>query len=102
MINSVANLLPVSGTSGLQAAQQTGANSTQGPSFSEYLNTAIEQINTQQNQADQMMELMAAGKAPDLHTVMIATEKATLSFQLGMQIRNKAMESYQEIMRMQM
>jgi flagellar hook-basal body complex protein FliE len=102
MINSVASLLPINGTGGAQALQPTDSKKTQGPSFSQFLNSAIQQVNTQQVEADKLTELMAAGKAPDLHSVMIASEKATMSFQLGVQIRNKAMEAYQEIMRMQM
>jgi flagellar hook-basal body complex protein FliE len=102
MINSVTNLLPVNGTGSAQALQAVDPKKTQGPSFSQFLTSAIEQVNTQQNAADELTAQMAAGKAPDLHSVMIASEKATMSFQLGVQIRNKALEAYQEIMRMQM
>ena len=49
-----------------------------------------------------MTEALASGQAPDLHSVTIAAEKATLSFQLAVQVRNKALEAYQEIMRMQL
>ncbi|MBL0388907.1 flagellar hook-basal body complex protein FliE [Tumebacillus sp. ITR2] len=102
MINSVTNMLPLQGTGSVQTLQPADVKKTTGPSFSDFLSQAIEGINTEQLQADNMTALMAAGKAPDLHSVMIATEKATLSFQMGVQIRNKALESYQEIMRMQM
>lgn len=80
-----------------QAAPQTS-----GPSFSDFLKSAVEDVNNQQNAADQATVQLASGTAPDLSTVMITTEKAQLSFQLAVQIRNKALESYQEIMRMQM
>ncbi|KEO82927.1 flagellar hook-basal body complex protein FliE [Tumebacillus flagellatus] len=102
MINSVSNLLPVSGTSSVQSLQAADAKKTAGSSFSDFLNQAMEEVNTEQLQADKMTALAAAGQVPDLHSVMIATEKVTISFQLGVQIRNKALESYQEIMRMQM
>lgn len=102
MINTVANLLPVNGTGSVQALQPTDVKKATGPSFSDFLNQAMEEVNAQQVQADGMTALAAAGQAPDLHSVMIATEKATISFQLGVQVRNKALEAYQEIMRMQM
>lgn len=70
-------------------------------SFSELLSKAIGQVNSMQKQGDEARMLLAAGKVEDLHTVMIATEKASLAMQLTVQIRNKAVEAYQEIMRMQ-
>lgn len=101
MINGISQLLPANNltatTSVGKATQQTD-----GSSFSEFLKSAIEQVNNDQVASDKMAESLATGQAPDLHTVMITTEKAQLSFQLAVQIRNKALESYQEIMRMQM
>ncbi len=41
------------------------------------------------------------GETQDLHTTMIAVQKADLSFQMMMQVRNKIVQAYQEIMRMQ-
>ena len=48
------------------------------------------------------MVQFATGQATDLHDVMIKTEQANLTFQLGVQVRNKLVDAYQEIMRMQM
>jgi flagellar hook-basal body complex protein FliE len=102
MIDSVSRLIPTAGLDQVKPLQATGTDKTSGSSFSEVLSHAIEQVNTDQLQADKMTEALAAGKAPDLHTVMITAEKATLSFQMAVQVRNKAVEAYQEIMRMQM
>jgi flagellar hook-basal body complex protein FliE len=102
MIDSVSRLIGATGLDQVKPLQGTGTDKTSGPSFSDVLANAIEQVNIDQVQADQMTTALAAGKAPDLHSVMIAAEKATLSFQLAVQIRNKAVEAYQEIMRMQM
>jgi flagellar hook-basal body complex protein FliE len=70
-------------------------------SFSNLLEEAISEVNTLQNRADQMMEKLATGEVKDLHQVMIALEEANLALQLTLQIRNKVIEAYQEIMRMQ-
>lgn len=101
MIGSVSNLLTNQALEGIKKAAQS-TDKTQGPSFGEFLNQAIDKVNEQQKTSEKMTEALASGQAPDLHSVMIAAEKATISFQLAVQIRNKAMESYQEIMRMQM
>ncbi len=71
------------------------------PSFSDTLKQLISDVNDLQLKADEQMRLMAAGQAENLHDVMIAVEKAGISFELLMEIRNKVLEAYQELMRMQ-
>lgn len=70
-------------------------------SFQELLSQALNQVNSLQNNADEMMKKLAAGEIKDLHQVMIAVEEAGVALQLTLQIRNRIIESYQEIMRMQ-
>ncbi|HEY1270786.1 MAG TPA: flagellar hook-basal body complex protein FliE [Terriglobales bacterium] len=69
--------------------------------FMETLEDAIEQVQNLQGQADQKVEALLAGNGSDVHSAMIAVEKADLSFQLMMQVRNKIVQAYQEISRMQ-
>ena len=64
--------------------------------FGDYLN----EVNSMQKNSEQLMMDYAAGKKVDLHNVMIASEKAGLSLQLTMQMRNKILNAYQEIARM--
>jgi flagellar hook-basal body complex protein FliE len=61
----------------------------------------VEKVNDLQTQADNKIRNMATGESRELHEVMIAVEKAGISFQFLTQVRNKAVEAYQEIMRMQ-
>ena len=70
-------------------------------SFGETLQRAISDVNTLQNEAGKAVDKMVTGEAVDLHEVMIAVEKARTSFDLLMEIRNKTMAAYREIMRMQ-
>lgn len=70
------------------------------PSFAQYLLDAIKQVNQYQLEAEQMTQKLAAGEITDLHQVMIAGQKASISLQLAIQVRNKVVEAYQEIMRM--
>ncbi len=70
-------------------------------SFGKIITDMLKDTNQQMLDADKAIEAFAAGKIENVHDVMIATEKASLSFQLTLQVRNKVIEAYQELMRMQ-
>jgi len=72
-----------------------------GPSFGEILKNSIEEVNRLQKEADAAIQELATGKGKGIHETMIALEKADTSFQMMMQIRNKIIEAYQDIIRMQ-
>lgn len=95
--------LPVLSSTGLFAAGKTAASETPaGPSFGQMLQGALGQVSSLQDHAGQMATSFAQGKTGDIHSVMIASEQATLALQLTTQIRNKAIDAYQEVMRMSM
>ncbi len=70
-------------------------------SFSELLKTYIQKVDMEQHRADKMIEEFLSGKR-DVHEVVLAVEKADISFRLFMKIKDKLIEAYQEIMRMQL
>ena len=70
-------------------------------SFGDTLNKAITDVNKLQSEAGKAVDKMVGGEAVDLHEVMIAVEKAKTSFDLLMEIRNKTIDAYREIMRIQ-
>jgi len=70
------------------------------PSFQELLTSSIKKTNEIQKQADVMTTELVTGKEQNIHETMLAATQAELSFNLMVQIRNKALEAYQEIMRM--
>ncbi len=72
-----------------------------GASFGETLKASLAQVNHQQVQADRAIEELALGRRADLAATLVQVEKASLSFQLMAQVRNKLVEAYQEVMRMQ-
>ena len=72
-----------------------------GDKFGEALKTSIAEVNQAQISADRAAEQIAAGETKDLHGTMIKLEEADISLRLMVQVRNKAVEAYQEIMRMQ-
>lgn len=70
--------------------------------FGDFLNNAITQLSASQAQAESLNQQFVKGEITDVHQVMIASEEATLGLQLTVQIRNKMIEAYQDIMRMQL
>ena len=70
-------------------------------SFADFLEKSLGEVNKLQNEADKAIEELSAGDVKDVHGTMIALKKADISLQLMMQVRNKIIDAYQEIMRMQ-
>ncbi len=70
-------------------------------SFSEILKKSLDEVNELQNKADSSIKSIAEGKIDNIQDAVIAIEKADLSLKLVTEIRNKAIEAYKEIMRMQ-
>ncbi|MCK8823556.1 flagellar hook-basal body complex protein FliE [Fuchsiella alkaliacetigena] len=70
-------------------------------SFDQLLTDSINNVNKLQKDADQLSEKLALGKVDNVHDVMIAAEKAKLSLDLTLEVRNKIVDAYEEIMRMQ-
>lgn len=69
--------------------------------FGQLLSGLLDQTISQQTIADDLSKQLALGEIDDVAAVMIASEKASLSWQLLQQVRNKLLEAFQEIMRMQ-
>jgi flagellar hook-basal body complex protein FliE len=91
-INAINSTLPSP-----TAPQKTGK---QGGGFADQLKEAIDSTNEAQVNADRAVEQLHSGQAGNLHEVMISLEKADISMRLFVQLRNKAVDAYQEIMRM--
>ncbi len=70
--------------------------------FLESLKESMSQVNQLQKVSGESVTDLVAGKDQDLHQTMIAVEKADISFQLMMQVRNKIVSAYEEINRMQL
>ena len=73
----------------------------EGPSFADTLAQSLDKVNTLQKDADVAIQDFVAGDTRNIHETMIAVGKADLAFRLTMQVRNKIVEAYQEVMRMQ-
>lgn len=95
-IGSIQPLKPGTGS-----APSSGSESVKGPSFEEVLKQSLQEVNDLQHDADEKIKGLYTGEIKDLHQVMVAVEDADVAFRLTMQIRNKLVEAYQELMRMQ-
>ena len=70
-------------------------------SFGELVRGAVEALDHNQQQVEKEIARAVAGESPDLHRTVVALQTAELSFQLALQVRNKVIGAYEEIMRMQ-
>jgi flagellar hook-basal body complex protein FliE len=86
------------------AAQSIGSaqsGSAAGGSFQNLLSNFVGEVNTQQSAATDALTGLMSGKNVSLHQAMISMQEASVSFQMMVEVRNKLLDSYQELMRMQ-
>ena len=78
-----------------------GVSPSDAPSFKEVLSDTISEVQRLQDEADTTIKKLVSGEIKDVTEAMIAVEKADVSFQTMMLVRNKVVAAYEEIMRMQ-
>lgn len=83
------------------AAQPALKSQNVSPGFTEMLAKTINETNEKQIVADQAIQKLSTGEEKNIHNVMITMEKADISLRLLVQMRNKVVEAYEQIMRMQ-
>ncbi len=96
--------IPAAELQDLAASQPLGAGGLKSvgeTSFSNVLGQLVGEVNSKQAIASQTVQDLQAGNNVSLHQAMIAMEEASVSFQLMVEVRNRLLESYQELMRMQ-
>lgn len=85
----------------IQVGNVTTEDNSPTVSFGSYLKDAIKELNASQLQADSSINSFIKGDQIDVHQVMLSMQKAELTLNLAMQLRNKVISAYEEIMRMQ-
>jgi flagellar hook-basal body complex protein FliE len=122
-MNAIGAISSISGVSGISGASGIGSTSAisgattvngtgatdgtltgsqaPGDSFLNSLSDAFSSLNGQLTSADASMSNFASGGSADLHTVMLQMESASVSLKAGVDVRDKMLEAYQEIMRTQ-
>jgi len=100
---SIESIASIGGMDGIAVAGHAGpaAAAPAAPeSFGGMVSSGLHTVNTQLMSTQTALQQLAVGDTQNLHQVMISLEEARMSFQLLMQVRNRALESYQELMRM--
>jgi flagellar hook-basal body complex protein FliE len=92
--------LPAGDISSLPSAMPPVAPADSG-SFSSLLGKMVSEVNAQQQVSAQSLSALQSGQNVPLHQAVISMEEASVSFQLMVEVRNRLLESYQEIMKMQ-
>ena len=98
----MSNPISAIGSIAFPAALPAASPSSQPGSFQKMLAGAIQTMESSQNDASTSIQKFLSGETEELHTTALAVQKAQITFDLGIQVRNKVVEAYQEIMRMQM
>lgn len=97
----VREISPLQGPLLPRTGELPGEKTPQGPSFAEVLKESLEQVNALQARKTEKIQDLVTGKANSVEEVMIAVEEANLAFEFTMQVRNKLVEAYNELLRMQ-
>ena len=95
-------ITPVRMPAGVPSIQPNGAPKSPAGAFQSVLSDAIGQVEQFQQNSQSSIDKFLSGEDEEVHKVALATQQAELSFDLFMQIRNKVVSAYQEVMRMQM
>jgi flagellar hook-basal body complex protein FliE len=93
-ISPIAAPLPIGSVSLGQAASPQG-------DFKSVLQSAVQQVESSRMSADNAVKQFLTGENQELHSTILATQTAELQFEMFMQVRNKVVSAYEEIMRMQ-
>ena len=96
----MSNINPV-GNAALNLPGEVQKQAASDTDFTGFLADALMQTQKAQLEADRAMEKLATGEAKSIHEVMVAMEEADISMRMVVQMRNKIVDAYQEIMRMQ-
>lgn len=100
MLDKIGAYAPIAG---IQSRTENKTSATElADTFGSMLNQALHNLKGQEKEVEQLTEQFIKGELSDVHQLSISAEKMTIGLELTVQIRNKVIEAYQEIMRMQL
>lgn len=99
-INNINFLLP-NKLDDTSSSKPMGTQSESGADFSALLKDALSSVNDAQLEASEAVQKVLSGETKDIHSTMIALQKADVSLKLMLEVKNKIVEAYQEVMRTQ-
>lgn len=99
--NPISGMAASTASSASAAVSSAPAKTGEAAPFSDLLSDAVGEVNSLQDQAAATVKGLMTGSGVDVHQAMIATEKASMAFELALAVRNKAVQAYQQVMGMQ-
>lgn len=99
---SLPAIAPLDTTTATTAAPAAPAAGAAGSPFKDVLSSALGEVEGARANANQSINQFLSGEGEDLHSTILASQRADLEFQMFLQVRNKVVSAYQEIMKMQM
>lgn len=105
IVNAVSAAIPglpnLAGSSGAPSLPSAGGQAAAPAPFSDLLTDAVGQVNQLEEQANTAVTGLMSGTGVDVHQAMIATQKASMAFELTLAVRSKAVQAYQSVIGMQ-
>jgi flagellar hook-basal body complex protein FliE len=101
MANDIQGVGKLSTSELLQGKNKTSANENESGNFGDVLKASLDEVNDMQKAGEKAMNDMATGQVKDLHQAALAIDKAEMSMKLMLEVRNKAISAYKEILRTQ-
>jgi flagellar hook-basal body complex protein FliE len=105
IVNAVSAAIPglsgLAGSSGAPSLPSAAGQAAAPAPFSDLLTDAVGQVNQLEGQANTAVTGLMSGSGVDVHQAMIATQKASMAFELTLAVRNKAVQAYQSVIGMQ-
>lgn len=92
---------PISPIAPVEGGELKRTQADPGVDFAQLLQQAVAQVGQYQHEARSMVEEFLRGEDRELHAVVLAAQRAELAFELFLEVRNKVVQAYQEVMRMQ-
>jgi flagellar hook-basal body complex protein FliE len=101
-LNAVAATAGIGSSAGIASSlpSSVGGSATSAP-FADLMSDAVGQVDQLEQQANTAVSGLMTGAGVDVHQAMIATEKASMAFELALAVRNKAVQAYQSVLGMQ-
>lgn len=101
LIDPISTTAGLTGSASILRTSDTASGAAAGHAFKALITDGVTQLDTQLQQANQAVDQLALGGNVSVQDVMIAMEKARLSLDFAVQVRNRIVDAYQEFMRMQ-
>ncbi|MGJ5817951.1 flagellar hook-basal body complex protein FliE [Paludibaculum fermentans] len=100
-VTSMASIPGIDNISGMGSASQVTSTGPVSPEFGNLLEMAIDRVELSHNTAETAVNQFVSGEENEIHSTVMAVQRAELDFELALQVKNKVVSAYQEIMRMQ-